>query len=131
MEAVKSKAVYRFVKKFLVDPNDADKCLTEIIWTCAIYGIFSIVMAVLFYSFVPKSKSSRRLRIMAFGLFLLLQFYLLQTPFYIFQIGTNYNCVSDGQTGMAVMVSSMLVSFALLPFGIVFDSLMNRSLHRN
>ncbi|MEL1253782.1 hypothetical protein AAEO57_08345 [Flavobacterium sp. DGU38] len=59
--------------------------------------------------------------ILFFGVFLLLQFYVLQIPYYIFQIGTLYNCESDGQTGMAVMVSSPLVSITLILFGIGYD----------
>ncbi|WP_341691504.1 hypothetical protein [Flavobacterium calami] len=123
IEATKSRTVYRFVKKYVVDQNSANKCNSEVVWTCAIYIAISIVIAILFYFFRFKIKSIiiQKMGILFFGVFLLLQFYVLQIPYYIFQIGTLYNCESDGQTGMAVMVSSPLVSITLILFGIGYD----------
>lgn len=123
IEATKSRTVYRFVKNYLVDQNSVNKCSSEVIWTCVIYIAISIAITILFYIFRFKIKLRivQKVGILIFGVFLLLQFYVLQIPYYIFQIGTLYNCESDGQTGMAVMLSSPLVSLTLILFGIGYD----------
>lgn len=129
IEATQSRSVYWFVKNNLVDQNSANKCNSEVIWTSAIYIAISIVITIVFYIFCFKIKSIivQKLRILIFGVFLLLQFYILQIPYYIFQIGTLYNCESDGQTGMAVMLSSPLVSLTLILFGVGYDIVKNKS----
>ncbi|HEX8014849.1 MAG TPA: hypothetical protein VF465_06410 [Flavobacterium sp.] len=132
IEATESRTVYRFVKDYLVNQNAANKCNNEIIWTCVIYIAISIAITILFYLFRFKIKLIivQKVGILIFGVFLLLQFYVLQIPYYIFQIGTLYNCESDGQTGMAVMLSSPLVSLTLILFGIGYDIVKNTS-HKN
>lgn len=128
IEATQSRTVYWFVKNNLVDQNAANKCNSEVIWTCAIYIAISIAITILFYVFCFKIKLIivQKIRILIFGVFLLLQFYILQIPYYIFQIGTLYNCESDGQTGMAVMLSSPLVSLTLILFGVAYDIVKNK-----
>jgi hypothetical protein len=123
IEAIRSRAVYQFVKNYIVNQNSAHRCDGELIWTCVIYFIFSILVATLFYylRFKNKSAINHSAWVLLLALFLFFQFYILQVPFFIFEVGASYNCEPDGQTGMAVMFSSMWVSVALIPFGIAFD----------
>lgn len=123
IEATSSRGIYHFVKNYLVDQNSTNKCTSEIIWTCVIYIAISILLTILFYYLRFKNKfiKPKALWILLLVLFLSLQFYILQVPYYIFQIGTLYNCESDGQTGMSIMQSSPLVSLTLVLYGIGYD----------
>ncbi|WP_130736515.1 hypothetical protein [Flavobacterium sp. J27] len=128
IEATKSRTVYLFVKNYLVNQNTANKCNKEVILTAVIYVAIAIVFTILFYiiCFRIKSIFIQKTKIFLFGIFLLLQFYILQVPFYLFQIGTLYNCENDGQTGMSILVSSPLVSLTLILFGISYDIVKNK-----
>jgi len=45
----------------------------------------------------------------------------LQTPVFILLVGKYYNCETDGQTGLAILVSTPMVSLLLIAFGVIYD----------
>ncbi|RZJ71831.1 hypothetical protein [Flavobacterium sp.] len=125
--AVSSRGIYRFVKTVVVNQSSPTKCEAEIIWTCAIdLAIALLVTGLTFYFLLRKNTRLEKIETSLLLVLMCFLFYHLQTPFFIFEVGTNYNCVSDGQTGMAVLSSSPKVSFAIAFVGIFYDVLKSR-----
>lgn len=112
-----SSIIYAFVKKSIVDQNSSNRCINELIWVCLLYLGLALILSIVFYWLKFKTKSGMLFLL----LFLATQFYLLQTPFFIFSVGTLYNCRIDGQTIMALMDSSPHVSYMMILFGVIYD----------
>lgn len=83
-------SIHSFVSRNFVDQSSANHCITELIWTCAIFLTISIAVSALFYFLQFKNYSGgiRKIELLALLIFLGFQFYILQTPFFIFEIGT-------------------------------------------
>ena len=117
-----SSSVSDFVGEYLVNSDFPNYCTTELIWICTIYLLISMTIAVGYFLLLRKRKIGLLTLIVLLGI----EFYVLQTPFFIFEVGTYYNCQSDGQTIMAAMASSPKVSLVLIGFGIIYDLVNNK-----
>lgn len=118
LEAISdSLNVYYYVKTNLVDYNSLDHCELEIRWVSIIYIFSSLIISGIYYFFHYK----RKLHVITLVPFLMIIFYLLQTPFFIFEVGTYYNCEIDGQTIMGAIISSPKISVLLVLLGIAYD----------
>jgi hypothetical protein len=118
MEVInQSYAVLNFVRNNIVDQNSATRCTKELIWVASIFLMVVLIIAVLFFRIQTKKKIGIELLI----LLLFVQFYLLQTPVFILLVGKYYNCETDGQTGLAILVSTPMVSLLLIAFGVIYD----------
>jgi hypothetical protein len=115
--ALSDTTIISLVKSYLANQNATNKCENEIIWVCAIYIVISCIISAFFYLL----QYNKNVNLPLFFVFLCLQFYILQVPFFIQMVGTHYNCESDGQTIMAVFSSSKIVSLVMIPFGIIYD----------
>ncbi|MBL3658140.1 hypothetical protein [Fulvivirga sediminis] len=117
-----SSLVSDFVGKYLINIESSDYCIAERIWVCAIYLFISLGIATGYFLILSQRKIGLLTLIVLLGI----EFYLLQTPFFIFEVGSYYNCKSDGQTIMAIMASSPKVSLVLIGFGIIYDIVNNK-----
>jgi len=117
-----SSTISNFVSEHLINSDSKNHCITELIWICSIYLLFGLTIATGYFLFLRKIKIGLLSLIILLGL----EFYVLQTPFFIFEVGTYYNCESDGQTIMAAMASSPKVSLTLIVFGVVYDIVNNK-----
>jgi hypothetical protein len=121
-----SSVIYDLVKNHLVSQASPNKCSMELVWTCSIY--FAISLLILAGFFYWHHKDKRGLGIIAFVLILAIQFYVLQTPFFIFSVGQYYNCETDGQSILGLFASSPMVSLSLIPMGVVYDIIKRKKL---
>ena len=117
-----SSAISDFVSEYIINSDSTNHCMTELIWICSIYLLFGLTIATGYFLFLRKRKIGLITLIVLLGI----EFYVLQTPFFIFEVGTYYNCESDGQTIMAAMASSLKVSLTLIIFGVVYDIMNNK-----
>jgi len=118
-----SLPVYNLVSLYLVNPNSLTKCIDELLFMNIIYISISAVIAIVFYIMtyikVPGVNINKNIIY-----FLIAEFLLLQTPFFIWEFGTFYNCESDGQTIMGYLFSSPKVSLVIPCLGILHDIIM-------
>lgn len=121
-----SGIIQDFVKDVIVDNASETRCEDEIFWIKFIYLVFSIIISGLFYYLVDKRLNNYRDGLIILIIFLLMQFLILQAPYFIFEVGTYYNCKSDGQTIMALISSSFKVSLSLILFGAFYDFIFFR-----
>jgi hypothetical protein len=115
--------ILQIVRLFIGETKPSNNCILELVILCAIYFVAAALIAIKFY----KNHSRKSINII--GLFLLLcyQFIILQAPFFILLIGTYYNCKTDGQSVLGIIISSFWVSVFLFPFGIVYDIIKNKN----
>lgn len=117
-----SSMVSGFVGEYLVNNESPNHCETELFWICMIYILITLIIGGGYFLLLRKRKIGLLSLIVLIGI----EFYLLQTPFFIFEVGTYYNCQSDGQTIMAAMESSPKVSLLMIGFGVVYDIVNNK-----
>jgi len=113
----KSTSILALVHRYIVNQDSPNSCTNELIWICSLYLVLSAAIAIVFFRMHQKKKAG----LFALILFLLVEFYVLQTPFFIFEVGTYYNCRIDGQSVLGIIVSSPKASIALVLFGIIYD----------
>jgi hypothetical protein len=118
-----SKPVYYLVSEYLVKPDSPTKCTDELLFMNIIFISVSAAIAIMFYvtTFIKTNETKIKRKII---IFLITEFLLLQTPFFIWEVGTYYNCQTDGQTIMGYMFSSPKVSLVIPCLGILYDILM-------
>jgi hypothetical protein len=118
-----SLPVYNLVSHYLVKPNSPTKCTDELLFMNIIYISVSAAIAIIFYikTFIKINGVNINRNII---IFLVAEFLLLQTPFFIWEVGTYYNCETDGQTIMGYIFSSPKVSLVIPCLGILYDILM-------
>ena len=119
ISAIGNSSIYRFVRNYLVDQSSSSHCETELVLTCSIYFSILIIASTIFFILCKKLKWSYLVLIPLLSIL----FYFLQNPFFIMEVGTLYNCKSDGQTIMAAMASSPKLSLFLIIYGIIYDSI--------
>ena len=112
-----STVILDLVRNNFVDTGAEDACGQELTWVLVIYFVFVAVLATVFSYY----RNKRSLKIPWLMGHIMVQFYLLQTPFFIFIAGEDFNCVANPNAMDAVYISSTMVSGVLILFGALYD----------
>ncbi len=112
-----SESILNFVENYIVNQGVENECENELFWVKFIYIFFSLILFLIYFIIHYKKNLDYSYLI----ILLIIQFYILQTPFFIFYVDRYYNCFVDGQTGMAIFISSFTVSLFLILPGIIHD----------
>ncbi|MFB6305960.1 MAG: hypothetical protein ABEH43_03055, partial [Flavobacteriales bacterium] len=97
----------------IVSQDAANACQNKLYLVFSFYMVLIVGVSMWFYEKFESIK--------AFTVFLLVQFFLLQAPFFIWHINGACDSVADGQQIMEVLSSSPKASFTLILFGVIFD----------
>lgn len=114
-----SYPIYNLVSKYITAKAGTQDCNLELNYMIIIFIILSIIACVIYYTFMLKK--GLLLTTHHFIIFLCVIFILLQIPFFINEVGTFYNCQTDGQTILGFMFSSPKVSVLIPFFGLIND----------
>jgi hypothetical protein len=115
--------ILQIVRLFIGEIKSSNNCILELVIMCIIYFGAATLVAIMFY----RKHSKKSIDIIGLFMFLCYQFIILQAPIFILLIGTYYNCKTDGQSVLGVIISSFWVSVFLFPFGIVYDIIKNKN----
>jgi hypothetical protein len=112
-----STPVLNWVRPMLTSNVDQPNCEQELSVIISIYfGLAAVVLIA--FSIYQAIKGGNLLMLLVHCM---IQFYVLQVPFFIVIARTDYNCVYNPQGMDALYSSTPMVSAILVIFGAIFD----------